>query len=145
MSSTHFFSTHTSLLSKPSPLLSPLLPKPLLLTVRSSAVSSPEKRKKTRRRKPQHQLSTGDDSSSSSAFALASASAAEKSLRFIFMEELMERARDRDSLAVSQVIYDMIAAGLTPGPRSFHALIVSYTLNADHEAAVCVATISISC
>ncbi|KAF3942951.1 hypothetical protein CMV_030446 [Castanea mollissima] len=137
MSSTHFFfSTHTSLLSKPSPLLSPLLPKPLLI-VRSSAVSSPEKRKKTRRRKPQHQLSRGDDSSSSSsAFALASASAAEKSLRFIFMEELMERARDRDSLAVSQVIHDMIAAGLTPGPRSFHALIVSYTLNADHEAAM---------
>ena len=144
MSSTQFFSTHTSLLSKPSPLLSPLLPKPLLI-VRSSAVSSPEKRKKTRRRKPQHQLSRGDDSSSSSAFALASASAAEKSLRFIFMEELMERARDRDSLAVSQVIYDMIAAGLTPGPRSFHALIVSHTLNADHEAAVCIATISISC
>ena len=145
MSSTHFFSTHTFLLSKPSPLLSPLLPKPLLI-VRSSAVSSPEKRKKTRRRKPQHQLSRGDDSSSSSStFALASASAAEKSLRFIFMEELMERARDRDSLAVSQVIYDMIAAGLTPGPRSFHALIVSHTLNADHEAAVCIATISISC
>ncbi|KAK4596697.1 hypothetical protein RGQ29_014647 [Quercus rubra] len=136
MSSTHFLSTHTSLLSKPSPLLSPLLPKPLLI-VRSSAVSSPEKRKKTRRRKPQHQLSRGDDSSSSSStFALASASAAEKSLRFIFMEELMERARDRDSLAVSQVIYDMIAAGLTPGPRSFHALIVSHTLNADHEAAM---------
>jgi hypothetical protein len=52
------------------------------------------------------------------------------------MEELMENARNRDSLAVSGVIYDMIAAGLTPGPRSFHALIVSYALNSDHEAAV---------
>lgn len=48
----------------------------------------------------------------------------------------MERARNRDSLGVSQVIYDMIAAGLNPGPRSFHGLIVSHALNADQQGAM---------
>jgi hypothetical protein len=48
----------------------------------------------------------------------------------------MERARKRDSVGVSHVIYDMVAAGLTPGPRSFHGLIVSHALNADLQGAV---------
>lgn len=52
------------------------------------------------------------------------------------MEELMIRARDRDVNGVSGVIYDMIAAGLSPGPRSFHGLIVSQTLNGDSEGAM---------
>jgi len=60
----------------------------------------------------------------------------ENSLRFSFMEELMNRARNRDSTGVSQVMYDMIAAGLSPGPRSFHGLVVSYALNGDEQAAV---------
>ena len=50
----------------------------------------------------------------------------------------MERARSRDVSGVSEVIYDMIAAGISPGPRSFHALVVSNTLNGDHEGAVSV-------
>ncbi|OUZ99179.1 Pentatricopeptide repeat [Macleaya cordata] len=52
------------------------------------------------------------------------------------MEELMERARNRDVSGVSEVIYDMIAAGLKPGPRSFHGLIVSHTLTGDDEGAM---------
>lgn len=52
------------------------------------------------------------------------------------MDELMERARDRDPVGVSNVIYDMVAAGLKPGPRSFHGLIVSYVLCGDEEGAV---------
>ncbi|RDX76492.1 Pentatricopeptide repeat-containing protein, partial [Mucuna pruriens] len=63
-------------------------------------------------------------------------SAVENGLRFSFMEELMDRARRRDSNSVSEVIYDMIAAGLSPGPRSFHGLIVSHALNGDEEAAM---------
>ncbi|KAE8702445.1 Gibberellin-regulated protein [Hibiscus syriacus] len=49
------------------------------------------------------------------------------------MEELMQRARSRDTFGVSDVIYDMIAAGLTPGPRSFHGLVVAHVLNVDVE------------
>lgn len=63
-------------------------------------------------------------------------SSVEKGLRFTFMEELMGRARNRDAAGVADVIYDMVAAGLSPGPRSFHGLIVSHTLNGDVEGAM---------
>ncbi|KAL1340031.1 hypothetical protein AAHE18_U088100 [Arachis hypogaea] len=63
-------------------------------------------------------------------------SALENGLRFTFMEELMYRARNRDSASVSRIIYDMVAAGLTPGPRSFHGLVVSQALNGDEQAAM---------
>uniref|UniRef100_A0A2P2KG09 Pentatricopeptide repeat-containing protein n=1 Tax=Rhizophora mucronata TaxID=61149 RepID=A0A2P2KG09_RHIMU len=52
------------------------------------------------------------------------------------MEELMERARNRNASGVLDVIYDMIAAGLSPGPRSFHGLVVAHSLNGDHEGAM---------
>ncbi|PPD93318.1 hypothetical protein GOBAR_DD09751 [Gossypium barbadense] len=52
------------------------------------------------------------------------------------MEELMQKARSRDTVGVSDVIYDMIAAGLTPGPRSFHGLVVAHVLNGDVEGAL---------
>lgn len=81
---------------------------------------------KTRRKRQQNKE---DDSG-------ASASASEKGLRLVFMEELMGRVRNRDVAGVSEVIYDMIAAGLSPGPRSFHGLIVSHVLNADDEGAM---------
>lgn len=48
----------------------------------------------------------------------------------------MERARSGSVSAVSDVIYDMIAAGITPGARSFHGLVVSHVLNRDEEGAV---------
>lgn len=48
----------------------------------------------------------------------------------------MERARSRDVAGVSEIIYDMIAAGLSPGPRSFHGLVVSHVLNRDDEGAM---------
>lgn len=54
----------------------------------------------------------------------------------MFMEELMERARKADVSGVSDVIYDMVAAGLTPGPRSFHGLLVSNVLNGDVQGAM---------
>eukprot|EP00258_Populus_trichocarpa_P031594 XP_024447613.1 uncharacterized protein LOC7487213 [Populus trichocarpa] len=86
--------------------------------------------KKSRRKKPPKQKN--DNGSPLSVVV----SAEEKNLRFAFMEELMHRARNRDSNGVSDVIYDMIAAGLSPGPRSFHGLIVAHTLNGDHEGAM---------
>lgn len=48
----------------------------------------------------------------------------------------MDRARNHDSAGVYEVMYDMIAAGLNPGPRSFHGLVVSHVLNGDEQAAV---------
>ncbi|CAI8603239.1 unnamed protein product [Vicia faba] len=86
--------------------------------VRAAAVTSTEKR--TRKKKQPK-----DDDTS-----------LETSLRFSFMEELMNHARNRNSTGVSQVMYDMIAAGLSPGPRSFHGLVVSYVLNGDEQAAM---------
>ncbi|QCE07484.1 uncharacterized protein LOC114191017 isoform X1 [Vigna unguiculata] len=90
---------------------------PRTVTVRA-AVSAPEKRGR-KKKQPK------DDQSS-----------VENGLRFSFMEELMDRARNRDSNGVSEVIYDMIAAGLSPGPRSFHGLVVSHALNGHEEAAM---------
>uniref|UniRef100_A0A5B7C947 SAP domain-containing protein n=1 Tax=Davidia involucrata TaxID=16924 RepID=A0A5B7C947_DAVIN len=94
--------------------------------VLASAVSMPER--KTRRKKKQQPKE--DDT------AVMAVSSAEKGLRLVFMEELMERARNRDVAGVSEVIYDMIAAGLSPGPRSFHGLIVSHVLTGDEEGAM---------
>lgn len=96
------------------------------------AMSAPEK--KTRRKKQQQRQQKHDDSllSTNGSFV----SAAEQGLRLIFMEELMQHARNRDSAGVNDVIYDMIAAGLNPGPRSFHGLVVAHALNGDHEGAV---------
>lgn len=48
----------------------------------------------------------------------------------------MGRVRSRDIAGVSEVMYDMIAAGLSPGPRSFHGLIVSHVLNGDDQGAM---------
>lgn len=56
----------------------------------------------------------------------------------------MDRARNRDPLGVSDVIYDMLAAGLNPGPRSFHGLVVSHALNGDTEGAVRTQKLSLS-
>uniref|UniRef100_A0A803L557 SAP domain-containing protein n=1 Tax=Chenopodium quinoa TaxID=63459 RepID=A0A803L557_CHEQI len=102
-----------------------LSPPPLkpLNSVIVSVVSSPE-RKSRRRRTPK-----GDDSSTA-------LSGTEKSLRLVFMEELMIRARNRDAIGVSDVIYDMIVAGLSPGPRSYHGMVVAHVLNADEEGAM---------
>ncbi|KAG2408406.1 uncharacterized protein HKW66_Vig0032280 [Vigna angularis] len=60
-------------------------------------------------------------------------STVENELRFSFMEELMDRARNHDSNGVLEVIYDMIVASLSPDPRSFHGLIVSHALNGHEE------------
>lgn len=48
----------------------------------------------------------------------------------------MGRVRNRDVAGVSDVLYDMIAAGISPGPRSFHGLVVSHVLNGDERGAV---------
>ncbi|KAI3797587.1 hypothetical protein L1987_32846 [Smallanthus sonchifolius] len=91
--------------------------------IRASAVSQNTRRKKQSQQK--------EDESS-----LLSATTTEKGLRLLFMEDLMERAKSRDVAGVSEVIYDMIAAGINPGPRSFHGLVISHTLNGDHEGAM---------
>ncbi|PHU00603.1 hypothetical protein BC332_30390 [Capsicum chinense] len=95
--------------------------------VKASASLQP--RKIRRKKQQQHQLKTVDDDG-------PMASGTEKALRLVFMEELMERARNADSTGVSQVIYDMIAAGLSPGPRSFHGLVVSHVLHRDNDGAM---------
>lgn len=105
-----------------------------LLPIRS-VLSAPDKRgRKKRQSRHQQQLQLKDDDSTS----------LENSLRFTFMEELMDRARNHDPLGVSDVIYDMVAAGLSPGPRSFHGLVVSHTLNGDTEGAVRTHNLSLS-
>ncbi|KAL5702575.1 hypothetical protein ACHQM5_027777 [Ranunculus cassubicifolius] len=91
-----------------------------------SSISSPDKKT----RKSKKQINKESDPSS------ISVSTQEKGLRFTFMEELMLKAKDKDVYGVSHVIYDMIAAGLSPGPRSFHGLIVANTLNNDTEGAM---------
>ncbi|XP_010463904.1 PREDICTED: uncharacterized protein LOC104744533 [Camelina sativa] len=105
-----------------------------LSSIRCS-ISAPEK--KPRRRRKQKRGEGGDNDDSSSSFGSGEAvSALERSLRLTFMDELMERARNRDTSGVSEVIYDMIAAGLTPGPRSFHGLVVAHALNGDEQGAM---------
>ncbi|KAB2048521.1 hypothetical protein ES319_A13G118100v1 [Gossypium barbadense] len=102
------------------------------------ATISTQKRKTSSRRKkrqPQENKDEGNATFSSSNGSTA-VSALEKSLRLTFMEELMQKARSRDTVGVSDVIYDMIAAGLTPGPRSFHGLVVAHVLNGDVEGAL---------
>ncbi|KAL8170806.1 hypothetical protein V2J09_022610 [Rumex salicifolius] len=90
----------------------------------AAAVSAPPERKARRKRQQK------EDGPASSA------SAAEKGLRLSFMEELMLRARDRDADGVSDVIYDMVAAGLTPGPRSYHGLVFANVLSGNVEGAM---------
>ncbi|KAM7526659.1 hypothetical protein LguiA_016561 [Lonicera macranthoides] len=107
----------------PNPVVNSAFPTSRNVVVLASAVTLPEK--KTRRRRKQ---SKEDERGPTSG--------AEKGLRLVFMQELMERARSRDVAGVSEVIYDMIAAGLSPGPRSFHGLIVSHVLNGDDQGAM---------
>lgn len=109
-----------------TPLSAPRFP----TSVVRCSVSSPEKRAKAAkgRGRKKKGTSTGEENSS--------VSSAERDLRLVFMDELMLRARARDAVGVSDVIYDMVAAGLSPGPRSFHGLVVAYALGGDQEGAV---------
>jgi hypothetical protein len=68
----------------------------------------------------------------------AAAGAVEKGLRLAFLEQLAQRARAADAVGVADTIYDMVAAGLSPGPRSFHGLVVAHVLAGDAEGAVSV-------
>ncbi|KAG7575950.1 SAP domain superfamily [Arabidopsis thaliana x Arabidopsis arenosa] len=104
-----------------------------LSSIRCS-ISAPEK--KPRRRRKQKRGDGAENDSSLSFGSGEAVSALERSLRLTFMDELMERARNRDTSGVTEVIYDMIAAGLSPGPRSFHGLVVAYALNGDEQGAM---------
>lgn len=85
-----------------------------------------ERRRTRRRRLPE---GSGGDRS-------AAAGAVEKGLRLAFLEQLAERARAADALGVADTIYDMVAAGLSPGPRSFHGLVAAHALAGDAEGAM---------
>ncbi|XWS57790.1 hypothetical protein CRYUN_Cryun09bG0203500 [Craigia yunnanensis] len=100
-----------------------------------AAVSTPKRKPSPRRKKRQPQKNK-DEENATLSYPNGPVSALEKSLRLTFMEELMQKARSRDTVGVSDVIYDMIAAGLTPGPRSFHGLVVAHVLNGDVEGAM---------
>ncbi|KAG9447720.1 hypothetical protein H6P81_013848 [Aristolochia fimbriata] len=91
--------------------------------------ATPEKRSR-KKKQPK------EGASSSLPTSVSPISSMEKGLRLTFMEELMERARARDVAGASEVIYDMIAAGLSPGSRSFHGLVVAQTLSGDEEGAM---------
>ncbi|XP_071920977.1 uncharacterized protein [Coffea arabica] len=104
--------------------------------VSASVSSSPKRTRRKRQQQQRRQQYIGEDENGSSGALVSIASSAEKVLRLVFMDELMERARNADVSGVSDVIYDMIAAGLSPGPRSFHGLIVSNVLNRDEEGAM---------
>ncbi|XP_020540394.1 uncharacterized protein LOC105647778 isoform X2 [Jatropha curcas] len=120
-----------SIVSLLTPPLFKLRSFPSQNTVVYAAATSTAEPKSRRKKQQQQRLDKSDDFG-----ILGAVSAAEKNLRFSFMEELMERARNRDSVGVSDVIYDMVAAGLSPGPRSFHGLIVAHALNGDVEGAM---------
>lgn len=94
--------------------------------VRASALA--ERRRTRRRRAPEGGGAGGDRS--------AAAGAVEKGLRLAFLEQLAERARAADAVGVADTIYDMVAAGLSPGPRSFHGLVAAHVLAGDAEGAV---------
>jgi len=87
-----------------------------------------ERRRTRRRRAPEGGGAGGDRS--------AAAGAVEKGLRLAFLEQLAERARAADAAGVADTIYDMVAAGLSPGPRSFHGLVAAHVLAGDAEGAV---------
>ncbi|XP_051120048.1 uncharacterized protein LOC127243873 [Andrographis paniculata] len=102
-----------------------------------SASISSSQRKSRRKKQQQNDLKSADDNGyTGGAAGNFAPSSAEKLLRLVFMEELMVRAREGNVAGVSEVIYDMIAAGLTPGPRSFHGMVVSHVLNRDEEGAM---------
>ncbi|KAG9138904.1 hypothetical protein Leryth_007532 [Lithospermum erythrorhizon] len=115
----------------PSPPLNFNLP-PFKFSPKKVAVLATSATRRTRRKKQGRQHKTEDESAN----VLSDASSGEKVLRFVFMEELMVRARNADVYGVSDVIYDMLAAGLSPGPRSFHGLVVSYVLKGDQIGAM---------
>ncbi|KAK9140739.1 hypothetical protein Scep_010420 [Stephania cephalantha] len=116
-----------NLSQSPLPLPLPLSLSRLRKTNHPFAVSAAATAEKRTRRRKQAPKDEGPDNA---------ASTAEQGLRFVFMEELMGRARAGNASGVSDVIYDMIAAGLAPGPRSFHGLIVSNVLAGDDEGAM---------
>ena len=60
----------------------------------------------------------------------------EASLRFMFLESLMNKARSGNVEETEAVVADMAAVGLKPGPRTYHGLIVSYTRSGDADGAV---------
>lgn len=95
-------------------------------STRASALA--ERRRTRRRRLPEGSGGGGDRS--------AAAGAVEKGLRLAFLEQLAERARAADAAGVADAIYDMVAAGLSPGPRSFHGLVAAHVLAGDAEGAV---------
>ncbi|KAL1552104.1 hypothetical protein AAHA92_12945 [Salvia divinorum] len=106
-------------------------------SVAAAAASISSSQRKPRRKKQQNDLKSSDDNGyPGSEGGNFTPSSAEKLLRLVFMEELMERARSGSAAGVSDVIYDMIAAGLTPGPRSFHGLVVSHVLHGDEEGSM---------
>lgn len=97
---------------------------------RTRASALTERRRTRRRRQPDGGGAGGDRSSA--------AGAVEKGLRLAFLEQLAERARAADAAGVADTIYDMVAAGLSPGPRSFHGLVAAHVLAGDVEGAVSV-------
>jgi hypothetical protein len=101
-------------------------PRSSACSVRASALA--ERRRTRRRRAPEGGGAGGDRS--------AAAGAVEKGLRLAFLEQLAERARAADAAGVADTIYDMVAAGLSPGPRSFHGLVAAHVLAGNAEGAV---------
>eukprot|EP00252_Welwitschia_mirabilis_P020013 TRINITY_DN479_c0_g1_i1.p1 TRINITY_DN479_c0_g1~~TRINITY_DN479_c0_g1_i1.p1 ORF type:complete len:885 (+),score=198.68 TRINITY_DN479_c0_g1_i1:192-2846(+) len=60
----------------------------------------------------------------------------EGNLRSKIMEDLMKCAVEGDYRGAIDCFHDLTAAGLMPGPRSFHGLVVAHTLAFDVQGAV---------
>ncbi|KAK1260397.1 hypothetical protein QJS04_geneDACA002266 [Acorus gramineus] len=114
----------------------PPLPRPRSLFVLSAITEKRSSRKKRRPKDDYTSSPTSPPQSTPLQPSFAASTAAERGLRLAFMEELMNRARARDAEGASDVLYDMIAAGVVPGPRSFHGLVVSHSLSGDEEGAM---------
>ncbi|KAK1308779.1 hypothetical protein QJS10_CPA09g01928 [Acorus calamus] len=112
------------------------LPRPRSLFVLSAITEKRSSRKKRRPKDDYPSSPTSPPQSTPVQPSFAASTAAERGLRLAFMEELMNRARARDAEGASDVLYDMIAAGVVPGPRSFHGLVVSHSLSGDEEGAM---------
>ncbi|MCO5587527.1 hypothetical protein L7F22_041477 [Adiantum nelumboides] len=72
-------------------------------------------------------------------------SCAENDLRFLFLENLMVKAREGDPEGAEETFADMVAVGLNPGPRCFHGLVVSYSRSGDAEGAILLLLAQMAC
>ncbi|KAL2642218.1 hypothetical protein R1flu_009805 [Riccia fluitans] len=98
----------------------------------------PEAEVEESRKDSQDSIAQGGRSQTSDSFARPSSVSVgeEKDLRLMFLESIMRRARSGDVDGVEEALAELEIAGIKAGPRSYHGLVVAYTLARDSEGAV---------